>query len=78
MKEKIGKIIEQIETKKDPEKAYKTMFDVCEVFDELSEMDAVKSFKAISEYFSKIASYIKRLEEKNKKLAEQNVRLVKE
>ncbi len=75
MKEKIGKIIEQIETKKDPEKAYKTMFDVCEVFEELSEMDAVKSFKAISEYFSKITSYIKRLEEKNKKLAERNARL---
>ena len=78
MKEKIGKIIEQIETSKNPDKAYKTMFDVCEIFDEMSEIDAVKSFKAISEYFSKIASYIKRLEEKNKKLAEQNVRFVKE
>lgn len=78
MKEKIGKIIEQIEAKKDPEKAYKTIFDVCEIFDEMSEIDAVKSFKVISEYFSKITSYIKRLEEKNKKLAERNVRLVKE
>ena len=78
MKEKIGKIIEQIETSKNPEKGYKTIFDVCEIFDEMSETDAVKSFKAISEYLSKIASYIKRLEEKNKKLAAQNVRLVKE
>ena len=76
MKEKIGKIIEQIETRENPEKAYKTIFDVCEIFDEMSEIDAVKSFKAISEYFSKITSYIKRLEDKNKKLAEQNVRLM--
>lgn len=71
MKEKIGKIIEEIESKRDPGKSYETVLAVLESIDEMSEMDAVKTFKAFSEYLFKITSYISRLEARNKKLAEE-------